>query len=176
VPVEPDLFFNACVQAFAIAHRQLEDALIGSQDEDVPRGIQDGGADLAVLEMLLHEFARFGREGVVEKFGDAIPDVLGGHPAKLGNNVALRAARETVHDRYDPMGVLADLVSRNRVADVGLLLKHKFTLGAFDRDREVTPGTGRNLATVPVAPVVKMGAGVKWHEKPSELEPSVTLI
>jgi hypothetical protein len=29
VPVEPDLFFEACVQAFAVANRQLEDALIG---------------------------------------------------------------------------------------------------------------------------------------------------
>jgi hypothetical protein len=76
VPVEPDLFFDVGVQTFAIAHRQLEDALIGGEDKDVPRGVENGGANLAMLEMLLHELARFGREGVIEKFGDAIPDLF----------------------------------------------------------------------------------------------------
>ena len=76
VAVEPDLFLDPCMQAFAIAHWQLEDALIGGENEDVPSGVEDGGANLAVLEMLLHELAHFGRQGVIEEFGDAIPDVF----------------------------------------------------------------------------------------------------
>ena len=34
---EPDLFFKTSMQAFAIAHWQLKDALIGYEDEDVSR-------------------------------------------------------------------------------------------------------------------------------------------
>jgi hypothetical protein len=80
-----------------------------------------------------------------------------------GRNVALKAARETVHDLDDLMGVFADLVSRHGVADVGFFAGHKVTLGACGGDRDVAPGTDRGVGSVPVDPVVKVDAVVEWH-------------
>jgi hypothetical protein len=42
------------MQAFAEANRQLKHAFIRSKDDDVASGVQNGRADLAVLEMLLN--------------------------------------------------------------------------------------------------------------------------
>jgi hypothetical protein len=71
-----DFLFEAVVETRAVSDGELEDAFIGSEDEDVAGGIENSGADFAVLEVLLDHGAHFGGESVVEKAGDVIPDVF----------------------------------------------------------------------------------------------------
>jgi hypothetical protein len=63
------------VEALAVAEWKLEDAVIGGEDEDVACGIEDGGADFAVLEVALHVGACGFVEGIVQIAGDLVPDV-----------------------------------------------------------------------------------------------------
>jgi hypothetical protein len=63
------------VKTLAVAEWKLEDAVIGSEDEDIARGVEDGGADLAMLEVALHVGAYGFVERVVEIAGDLVPDV-----------------------------------------------------------------------------------------------------
>src|ERR1700679_766131 len=64
------------MEALAVTEGELVDAVVGGEDEDVARGVQDGRADLADLEMLLDGGQHFGVEGVVEIAGDLLPDVF----------------------------------------------------------------------------------------------------
>jgi hypothetical protein len=67
---------EAGVEAFAVAYREFEGAIVGSEDEDVAGGIEDGGADLAVLEVQL-DFAEEQRiELVIEILGDVFPNIF----------------------------------------------------------------------------------------------------
>ena len=63
------------MEALAVAKWQLEDAVVCGEDENVARGVEDGGADLAVLEMMLHVGACGFVEGVIQITGDLVPDV-----------------------------------------------------------------------------------------------------
>jgi hypothetical protein len=63
------------VKSLAVAEWKLEDAVIGGKDEDVACGVEDSGADFAVLEMALHIGACGFIEGVIEIAGDLVPDV-----------------------------------------------------------------------------------------------------
>jgi hypothetical protein len=56
-----ELQIDARVKSFAEANRKFEDSIIGSQDDDIARGVQNGGADLAVIQMLLHGIPSFVR-------------------------------------------------------------------------------------------------------------------
>jgi hypothetical protein len=63
------------VETFAVAEWKLEDAVVGSEDEDVASGVEDGGADLTVLEVTLHIGACGFVESVIEIAGDLVPNV-----------------------------------------------------------------------------------------------------
>jgi hypothetical protein len=67
---------EAGVETIAEAGGKLEDAVVRGEDEDVSRGIEDGGTDLAVLEMPLDQF--FGRwvQRIIQVVGDVVPDVF----------------------------------------------------------------------------------------------------
>jgi len=72
----PNLGFKPGMKAIAEAEGQLEDAVVGGEDEDISRGVEDGRADLAVFEVVLHLFEGLGREGAIEVAGDVVPDVF----------------------------------------------------------------------------------------------------
>jgi hypothetical protein len=64
------------VEAFAVADGEFEGAIVGGEDEDVASGIEDGGTDLAVLEVQF-DFAEEHRvELVIEIFRDVFPDLF----------------------------------------------------------------------------------------------------
>jgi hypothetical protein len=63
------------VEALAVAEGKLEDAVIGGEDEDVARGVENGGADLAVFEVAFHVGASGFIKRVVEIAGNLVPDV-----------------------------------------------------------------------------------------------------
>ena len=67
---------NPRVQSLAETNRQLKNTIIGSQDDDVSRGIQNRRANFAVFEVLLNHCARFFRQCLIEIFGDVVPDVF----------------------------------------------------------------------------------------------------
>jgi hypothetical protein len=64
------------MEALAETNRQLKHTIIGSQDDDVSRGIQNRRANFAVFEVLLNHCARFFRQCLIEIFGDVVPDVF----------------------------------------------------------------------------------------------------
>ncbi len=47
------------MKPFAETNGKFEDAIIGAQDDHIACGVQDGGADLAVIEVLLDRDPRF---------------------------------------------------------------------------------------------------------------------
>jgi hypothetical protein len=49
-----ELEIDARVKSFAETNRKFEDSIIGRRDDDIARGVQNGGADLAVIQMRLH--------------------------------------------------------------------------------------------------------------------------
>jgi hypothetical protein len=63
-----ELEIDALVKSFAETNRKLEDAIIGRQDDDITRRVQNGGADLAVIQMLLHGIPRFVRQCSIQIF------------------------------------------------------------------------------------------------------------
>jgi hypothetical protein len=63
------------VEALAITDREFEDAVVCGEDEDVTRGVEDSGADLAVREMFFNVGAGLGVERVIEIAGDVVPDM-----------------------------------------------------------------------------------------------------
>jgi hypothetical protein len=64
------------VKAFAKADRQLEDAIIGYQDDHVTCGVQNGRANLAVIQVLLHRVPRFVGKRSIEIPRNVVPNVL----------------------------------------------------------------------------------------------------
>jgi hypothetical protein len=64
------------MQAFAEANRQLKHAFIRSKDDDVASGVQNGRADLAVLEMLLNIQPNILRQCGIQIVGDVTPNVF----------------------------------------------------------------------------------------------------
>jgi hypothetical protein len=71
-----DYLAEAGVQAFAVAYREFEGPVIGGEDEDVAGGIEDGGADFAVLEVQLDFTEKQRVELVIEILGDMFPNVF----------------------------------------------------------------------------------------------------
>jgi hypothetical protein len=71
----PDNLVETGMQAFAEVGWQLKDAFVGHKDDDIARGIKNGGADFAMLKVAFHFFAYLRVKGVVNVFGDAVPDV-----------------------------------------------------------------------------------------------------
>lgn len=55
---------------------QFEDTVIGSQDDYISSGVQDRRADLAVVEMLLHNLPCLFRQRPVKIFRNVVPDVF----------------------------------------------------------------------------------------------------
>ena len=73
------------MKQFAEANRKFEDAIVGSQDDHVALGVQNGRADLAVTQVLLHRVPRFVGERTIQIFRNVVPNVLaiydhGSHP------------------------------------------------------------------------------------------------
>ena len=64
------------MQALAEANRQLKHAFIRGEDDDVARGVQNGRADLAVLEMLLNIQSNVLRQCSIQIAGDVTPNVF----------------------------------------------------------------------------------------------------
>jgi len=48
---------------------------IGGQNQNIARGIQDGGADFAVFQMLFDFEAQLGVDGAIDIFRNVTPDV-----------------------------------------------------------------------------------------------------
>ncbi len=71
-----ELQINAGVKSFPETNRKFEDSIIGSQDDDIARGVQNGGADIAVIQMLLHGIPRFVTQRSVQIFRNVVPNVL----------------------------------------------------------------------------------------------------
>jgi hypothetical protein len=57
---------DARVQPFAKANREFEGSIIGGQDDDIARRIQNGGADLAVIQVLLYRIPCFVRQRSIQ--------------------------------------------------------------------------------------------------------------
>ena len=68
-----DYLAEAGVQAFAVAYREFEGTVVAGEDQDVASGIEDGGADLAVGQVLFDVGTSQGVKGVVEIAGDIVP-------------------------------------------------------------------------------------------------------
>jgi len=85
-----DLRLQAVVESFAEAGRKLEHPFVCRKDQDVPSGIENGGAYLAVLKMPLHQCPDVLKERIVEEIGDAAPNILAvdhhGSNLRLGCN------------------------------------------------------------------------------------------
>lgn len=64
------------MQAIAESRGKLENPIVSSEYQNVPRGIQDGRADFTVLKVLLYQLFGLERQRIIEKFGDVVPDVL----------------------------------------------------------------------------------------------------
>lgn len=64
------------MQPFAETERQFKGALIRGQDQDVARRIENGRADFAVFQVLLHLFLYLFGKRVIQIAGDVVPDVL----------------------------------------------------------------------------------------------------
>ena len=84
------------METFAVAYRELEGAIVGGEDKDVAGGIEDGGADFAVLEMEF-DFAEKQRiELVIEILGDVLPNRFASHThGEILPKKPLRAGRES---------------------------------------------------------------------------------
>jgi|SRR5271170_2325054 len=63
------------MQALTEVEWQFENTIIGHENDDVACGVDDGGADFAVREMAFDICTNLSVEGVVNVFGDAVPDV-----------------------------------------------------------------------------------------------------
>ena len=66
---------EAGMKALAEVERQLEDTIVGHENDDVACGVEDGGADFAVREMAFDIRTNLRVKSVVYVFGDAVPNV-----------------------------------------------------------------------------------------------------
>ena len=71
-----ELQIDARVKPFAETYRKFEDAIIGSQNDHVARGVENGRADLAVIQVLLHRVPRFLGERSIQIFRYVVPNVF----------------------------------------------------------------------------------------------------
>ena len=92
---------EAGVKALTEAGGEFEDAVVCHEDDDVARGIEDGGTDLAGLKMLIDFRAQFGVHLGIDVGGDVLPDVFAvdshlphpNKPLRLGAKLSSRGAR-----------------------------------------------------------------------------------
>ena len=68
------------MQPLAESCGQLEDAIVGEQHDDVARGVEHRGADLAGFKMLVDLGAQVRVHLAVDVGGDVLPDVLAVDP------------------------------------------------------------------------------------------------
>src|SRR5271165_1793701 len=68
--------FQPIMQALAVSYRQLKRPVIGGQHQNIPRGIQNGGANFAVREMPLDLLTYLRLDAAVNELRDVLPDVL----------------------------------------------------------------------------------------------------
>ena len=71
-----ELQIDARVKPFAETYRKFEDAIIGNQNDHVARGIENGRADLAVIQVLLHRVPRFVGKRSIQIFRNVVPNVF----------------------------------------------------------------------------------------------------
>src|SRR5208283_3192774 len=71
-----DGFFQAIVQALAVADGQFIGAVVGSENQHIARGIQNRGAHFAVFQVLLDLPAHFRRNLLIEIFRDVFPNAF----------------------------------------------------------------------------------------------------
>jgi hypothetical protein len=64
------------VKPFTETNREFEDAIVGSQDDHVARRVQNGRADLAEIEMLLHSLTRLVGKRSIQVFRNVVPNVF----------------------------------------------------------------------------------------------------
>lgn len=67
---------QACMEAFAVAHRQFVGAVVSGQDEDVARGVEYGGANLAGFEMFLDGGEELRVQLLIQVAGNVFPNVF----------------------------------------------------------------------------------------------------
>jgi hypothetical protein len=71
----PENLVEVGMQAPAEVEGQFEDAIVCHENNDVPCGVDDGRADLAVGQMAFDIRANLGIQRVVNVFGDLVPNV-----------------------------------------------------------------------------------------------------
>jgi hypothetical protein len=64
------------IQLFEKTWRKFRDSIIGNQSKDVPGAIKNGGAMLAVSEVLLHVGSQTGTHVSVNVIGEGTKDLL----------------------------------------------------------------------------------------------------
>jgi hypothetical protein len=64
------------MQAFVEANRHLKRAFISGEDDDVASGVQNCGADLAVIEVLLNVQPNVRRQSRIQIVADVTPNVF----------------------------------------------------------------------------------------------------
>ena len=76
IRIRADFPGQSRVKPIAEASGKLEHTLIGRQNQDIARGIENGRADLTIFQVPLHHFSGFRRKRIVEIIGDVVPNVL----------------------------------------------------------------------------------------------------
>jgi hypothetical protein len=71
-----NLFFETRMKPLAEPKWKLEDPLIRGKDQNIPRGIQDGRTNLAVLQVFLYLLEHVRREAMVQVAGDVLPNMF----------------------------------------------------------------------------------------------------
>ena len=67
---------EARMETFAVAYGEFVGAVVGGQDKNVARGVENGGADLAGLEVLLDGGEQLGIELLIQVAGNVFPNVF----------------------------------------------------------------------------------------------------
>src|SRR5208282_3459697 len=71
--------FQPIMQALAVSYRELKRPVIGGQNQNIPRGIENGRANLAMRKMLLNLLAHLRLNTAVNELRDVLPDMLAVH-------------------------------------------------------------------------------------------------
>src|SRR5260370_17430314 len=64
------------MQSLAVPHRQFERPVVRSQNQNIPRGIQNRRADFAVFQVQFDFFTQLGIHSLVDVLRDVLPDVF----------------------------------------------------------------------------------------------------
>lgn len=70
------LKIDARVKSFTETSSKFEDAIVGSQDDHVMRRVQNGGADLAVIELLFYSVTRLVGKRSIQIFRNVVATCL----------------------------------------------------------------------------------------------------